>query len=126
MSRSEYWRDVASVAESTRQECDSFDTETGDPATCIQEGIAPIVALYIRVRQEGEQLSDVERSLLEGALTDWLTAFAACHDVPFDGGFTVREIALAWTANGSLRETVRELVGVDRLDTEGDVDAALK
>lgn len=112
MSRSNYWRDVASVAEATRQECDSFDPETGDPGTCIDTGIAPIVSLYVRVRRDGAQLSAVERSLLEGALADWLSAFAACHDVPFDGGYTVREVALAWTDNGSLRETVRGLVGV--------------
>lgn len=112
MSRSGYWRDVASVAEATRTECEGFDPVTGDPATCITEGIAPIVSLYVRVRRQGTDLSPVERSLLEGALTDWLAAFAACHDVPFGGGFTVREVALAWTANGSLRETVRELVGV--------------
>lgn len=113
MSRSGNWRDVASVAEATRTECERFDPETGDAATCITEGVAPIVSLFVRVRRQGEVLSPVERSLLEGALTDWLTAYAACHDVPFSGGFTVREVALAWTRNGSLRETVRELVGVD-------------
>jgi hypothetical protein len=113
MSRSGYWRDVASVAETTRTDCESFDPETGDAATCIETGIAPIVSLYVRVRQQGEELSPVERSLLEGALTDWLAAFAACHDTPFGGGFTVREVALAWTENGTLDATVRELIGVD-------------
>ena len=113
MSRSNHWRDVASVAETTRTECEAFDPATGDAAACIDAGVAPIVSLYVRVRREGGRLSPVERSLLEGALTDWLTAFAACHDVSFGGGFTVREVALAWNANGSLGETVEELVGVE-------------
>lgn len=112
MSRSAYWRDVASVAEATRQECDAFDPETGDPATCIDTGVVPIVSLYVRVHRDGAELSDVECSLLEGALADWLAAFATCHDRPFEGGYTVREVTLAWSQNGSLRETVRELVGV--------------
>lgn len=112
MSRSGHWRDVASVAETTRTECETFDPETGDTATCIEAGVAPIVSLYVRVRHEGGELSPVERSLLEGALTDWLAAFAACHDVAFSGGFTVREVALAWSENGGLEETVEHLVGV--------------
>ena len=113
MSRSAYWRDVASVAETTRRDCEAFDPESGDPITCIGSGVAPIVALFVRVRREGELLSDVERSLLEGALNDWLAAFATCHDVSFEGGYTVREVAIAWRGDGDLGETVRELVGVD-------------
>lgn len=113
MSRSNHWRDVASVAETTRTECEAFDPATGDAAACSDAGVAPLVSLYVRIRREGGRLSPVERSLLEGALTDWLTMFTACHDVSSGGGFTVREVVLAWTENGTLETTVRELVGVD-------------
>lgn len=112
MNRSDHWRDVADVAERTRTQAADFDPESQDPAECIDSGVRPIVALYVKVRRSGDTLSEVERSLLEGALNDWLGKFAACYDRPFDGGYTVREVAMAWARDGSLRETVRDLVGV--------------
>lgn len=116
MSRSSHWRDVADVAERTRTQSADFDPEEDDPAACIHAGVEPIVTLFVRVRRSGDELSEVERSLLEGALNDWLGKYAACFDRPFDGGYTVREVAMAWVENGALEETVRELVGVDAED----------
>lgn len=113
MSRSARWRDVAAVAERTREECAEFDPETDSPAKCVDAGVRPIVTLFLTVREEGETLSEVERSLLEGALNDWLRAYASCFDRAFDGGYTVREVAMACLSNGPLDETVRTLVGVE-------------
>lgn len=111
-ARSAFWGEVRAVAETSRQRVEEFDPAAHGPDECVREGIAPIVSLYVRVSRRGDSLSEVERSLLSGVLNDWLAAYAACHETGFEGGYTVREVALQYATNGSLEETVADLVGV--------------
>ncbi|SDM81006.1 hypothetical protein SAMN04487949_2664 [Halogranum gelatinilyticum] len=113
MSRSGHWPEVARLVDRSQQDAEEFDPETGDPERCLSAGVEPIVELYIDVRKtDGERLTPVEQSLLERALNDWLSLYAACHDAPFHAHFTVHEMAVAYAGNGDLRSTVGELLDV--------------
>ncbi|SFL48756.1 hypothetical protein SAMN04487950_3931 [Halogranum rubrum] len=104
---------MARLVEQSRRECAAFDPATDDPQRCLTRGIQPIVALYVEVRQaDDDALSPVEQSLLERALNDWLSLYAAGHDAAFHAHFTVHELAVAYAAHGELRATVDDLLGL--------------
>lgn len=109
-ARSAAWSEVRAVAESARQSLESFDPESDPPSVPVEKGVGPIISVYVELRREEQELTEVERSLLAGLLNDWLGAYAACHGVGFEGSYTVREVALRYAEHGSLQETVRELV----------------
>ena len=113
MSRSTLWSDVARLVEQSRRECDAFNPDQDDPRRCLTVGVEPIVSLYIEARRAGEDtLTPVEQSLLERALNDWLAQYAASHGASFHAHFTVHEMAVAYAADGDLRSTVDDLLGL--------------
>lgn len=113
MSRSDHWPAVAQLVAQSQQDAEDFDPESDDTDRCFSDGLEPIVELYIDVRQaEHERLTPVEQSLLERALNDWLSLYAACHDVSFNAHFTVHEMAVAYAADGELRPTVDQLLAI--------------
>jgi hypothetical protein len=118
MKRSAYWEEVTTLVERSREACAAFDP-AADDATArepLAEGVRPILRLYVRSRREGEPLSAVEESLLEGALNDWLDHYAACHETVPDDHVTLHEAAMEYAESGSLRAATRTLVGVDAED----------
>jgi hypothetical protein len=113
MSRSAQWSAVARLVEQSQRECAAFDPEHDDPRRCLAEGVEPIVSLYIDARRTNDDaLSPVELSLLERALNDWLSQYAASNDVSFHAHFTVHETAVAYAVDGELRSTVDDLLGL--------------
>ncbi|WP_139246608.1 hypothetical protein [Halogranum amylolyticum] len=111
MSRSARWPIVARLVERTQRECASFDPARDDPRQCLTAGVEPIVSLYIEVRRASDDaLSPVEQSLLDRALDDWLSQYAASQGVHHSGRFTVHELAVAYAADGDLRSTVDDLL----------------
>lgn len=105
-SRSAYWDDVVDLVERSRRDCEAFDPDAERPAAALDEGIAPILSLYIEARREGVRLSTVERSLLEGVLNDWMEAYARSRGEPCSGGYTLHEVAIEYSRRESLVETV--------------------
>jgi hypothetical protein len=118
--RSRYWEEVRTVVERTREHCRApdgdhdpdRDPDRGEPAVPVEAGVGPVLRLYVRSRREGEPLSAVEESLLEGALNDWLARFAARHGTALDDRVTLHEAAMRYADTGSLRATCRDLAGV--------------
>lgn len=111
MSRSAHWSAVARLVARSHRQCEEFDPETDDPERCLSVGVEPIVSLYVEVRRSDHgPLSPIEQSLLERALNDWLSLYAASHETSFHAHFTVHEMAVAY-ATGELRQTVDGLLG---------------
>lgn len=108
--RSAYWDEVASLVEQSRGRFEQFDLETDDEAIPIRDGIMPIVELYAEARRDDVTLSQVERSLLEGVLNDWLNAYARMHGTACPGEFSVHDVVLAFAEAGSLETAVHDLV----------------
>lgn len=109
--RSLRWRSVTTLAERSRRDCREFDPEAATPADAVDEGIEPLLTEYVRCRREDVRLSAVERSLLEGALNDWLRAYAATRGLPtFEGtAFSVHELAIEYARTGETAAAVRHL-----------------
>jgi hypothetical protein len=108
--RSAYWDEVATLVEQSRDRFESFDPETDGEQVPIAEGVLPIVELYVEVRRDDVTLSQVERSLIEGVLNDWLSAYASVHGTSCPGEFSVHDVVLTLTRTGSLERAVHELV----------------
>lgn len=108
--RSAYWDEVATLVEQSRDRYEAFDPETGDERVPITEGVVPIVELYAEVRRDDVTLSQVEQSLLEGVLNDWLNAYAQVHETSCPGEFSVHDVVFALTKAGSLERAVHDLV----------------
>ncbi len=102
---------MTTLAETSRHQCQSFDPEESTPAEAIAEGIEPLLTEYVRCCRDGIRLSAVERSLLEGALNDWLRAYAAARELPaFEGtAFSVHELAIEYARTGETAEAVEQL-----------------
>lgn len=109
--RSVRWRAVSTLAESSRRDCRSFDPDASSPADAISAGVDPLLTEYVRCCREGVRLSAVERSLLEGALNDWLRAYASARGLPtFEGtAFSVHELALEYAREGDTADAVEQL-----------------
>ena len=111
MSRSARWPDVARLVARSQRECAAFDPARDDPQRCLEVGVEPLVSLYIEVcRANDDALSPGEQSLLDRALDDWLSQYAASQGVHHSGWFTVHELAVAYAADGDLRSTVDDLL----------------
>ncbi|MFB6235302.1 MAG: hypothetical protein ABEH81_03205 [Halopenitus sp.] len=108
--RSAYWDEVATLVEQSRGRFEEFDPETGSDTVPLAEGVVPIVELYAEVRRDDMTLSQVERSLLEGVLNDWLNAYARAHDTSCPGEFSVHDVVLAFAEAGSVEDAVHDLV----------------
>lgn len=108
--RSAYWDEVATLVEQSRGRFEAFDPETGNEQVPIAEGVVPIVELYVEIRRNDVTLSQVERSLIEGVLNDWLNAYARAHGTSCPGEFSVHDVVLAFAEAGSLEDAVHDLV----------------
>lgn len=107
---SAHWDDVARVVRQSRRRLDEFDPEADPRMVACREGIAPIVTLYVSVTRTGGEFSDVERSLLSGALNDWLDAYGRCIGSPPPGEFSLHEVAIRCARAGDVDEAVETLL----------------
>lgn len=107
---SDHWDEVAAVVRQSRRRLGRFDPAVDSRRVACREGVAPIVELYVAVRRRGSALSDVERSLLSGALNDWLDAYGHCVDRSLDAEFSLHEVALTYAHEGDVVNAVTVLV----------------
>lgn len=107
---SDHWDDVARVVRQSRRRLQEFDPETDPRDVACREGIAPIVGLYVSVTRSGGEFSPVERSLLSGALNDWLDAYGRCFGRPPTGEFSMHEVAIRCARAGDVDDAVEALL----------------
>jgi hypothetical protein len=110
---------IAELAEAARVEREVFDPPRSLPdrerATgYLREGFGPAVALYLDAHtgEGGAHFSEVELSLLERAINDWLALYLQCHGAGRDPDVTVREAAEVLVETRDIRDTARRLTGV--------------
>lgn len=100
MSHSEYWDQIAELADSARDDVESFQPPEHPPQEAealeyLVDGVGPLVMVYIQGRT-GDELapfSETEFALMERALNDWLALYARCHGEVVETDVTVREAA---------------------------------
>lgn len=81
----------------------------------LRGGLGPLVATYVQARTGGGEpaaFSEVEFTLLQRALNDWLELYALCYGVNLDAAFTVREAAELLIETHNVRDTARALTKV--------------
>ena len=124
MRHSEYWDRISTNAERARQAREAFDPPAEPPdeeraMTYLREGFGPVVALYVEARTGGGpmvEFSDVEFTLLQRALNDWLELYARCYGIELDAQFTIREAAQLMVETHNVHDTARVLTHVPGRD----------
>lgn len=109
-SRSAYWEEVVNLVERSRQQYRAFDPDESDPEDALENGVEPIVTLYVDACRDGVELAPVEQSLLEGVLNDWLDAYARSRGLLCPGGYTLHELATVGTEYESIQGTVEAML----------------
>jgi hypothetical protein len=116
---SAHWERVRTLASESRRDRESFDPPAEPPdeeqaKRYLVEGVGPAVSVYVEGRTGGSNaaFSDVELSLLERALNDWLTLYARCYGVELDADFSVREAATALLDTRNVVDTAQVLTRV--------------
>jgi len=90
--------------------------------TFLREGLGPVVAIYCQARTGGGPpvaFSDVEFTLLQRAMNDWLELYTRCYGVKLDAQFTVREAAELLVRTHNVRDVAQELTKVPARATKG-------
>ncbi|WP_232687280.1 hypothetical protein [Halobacterium zhouii] len=118
-SHSAHWERVRALAEESRRDRESFDPPTEPPdeeqaKRYLVEGVGPAVSVYVEGRTGGSNaaFSDVELSLLERAMNDWLTLYTRCYGVELDADFSIREAATALLDTRNVVDTAQVLTRV--------------
>ncbi|MFC6992889.1 hypothetical protein ACFQH3_14805 [Haladaptatus sp. GCM10025707] len=121
VTHSPYWERISALAERARADREASTLVRGDPDTeramaYLREGAGQAVLVYIEARTGDEQVrfSEVEFSLLERALNDWLDCYAHCYGVELDADFTVREMAELLIKTDNIHDTAQLLTGVPK------------
>lgn len=100
MSHSSYWDRIAELADSARDDVESFQPPEHPPQEAeameyLRDGVGPIIVVYIQGRTGGDPapFSETEFALMERALNDWLELYARCYGEVVETDVTVREAA---------------------------------
>ncbi len=120
MAHSEYWNRIAANADRARRARERFEPPEDPPdeeraMDLLRDGLGPLVATYVEARTGGGEptaFSEVEFTLLQRALNDWLELYALCYGVDLDAAFTVREAAELLIETHNVRDTARALTKV--------------
>lgn len=119
MTTSQYAERIADLADRAREERESFDPPTSPPAEergleYLREGLGPTIAVYLRARTGDEhvRLSEVELSMLQAAVNDWLALYLRCYGSSRDPDVTVREAAELLVETHNVRDTAQLLTHV--------------
>lgn len=124
MANSEYWERIAANAEQARRARERFEPPQSPPDEArameyLREGLGPAVYLYVEARTGGGppvSFSEVEFTLLQRAVNDWLELYAGCYGVTLDAQFTVREAAELLVETHNVRDTAQMLTKVPARD----------
>ncbi|WP_327052475.1 hypothetical protein [Halomicrococcus gelatinilyticus] len=117
---SEYRDRIADLAERSREDREAFEPPADPPAEAealsyLRSGVGEVVAVYVEGRTgEFAAFDDVELSLLERALNDWLELYARCYGEEIDAEFTVREVAELVVATHDVTDVAQLLTHVPR------------
>jgi hypothetical protein len=110
---------IAELAEEAREERESFDPPASLPdreraLDYLREGFGPAVALYLDAHtgEDHARFSEVELSLLERAINDWLALYLRCHGAGRDPDVTVREAAEVLVETHNVCDTAQLLTDV--------------
>lgn len=120
MTHSEYWDRIAANADRARRARERFEPPEDPPdeqraLEFLREGLGPLVATYVEARTGGGEpvaFSEVEFTLLQRALNDWLELYARCYGVTLDAQFTVREAAELLVETHNVHDVARALTKV--------------
>jgi hypothetical protein len=120
MAHSEYWNRIAANADRARRARERFEPPEDPPdeeraVDLLRDGLGPLVATYVEARTGGGEptaFSEVEFTLLQRALNDWLELYALCYGVDLDAAFTVREAAELLIETHNVHDTARALTKV--------------
>ncbi|MEM4779999.1 MAG: hypothetical protein QXG03_00305 [Halalkalicoccus sp.] len=106
---------IERAAEHACEERAAFDPPA-DPderaLSYLEEGLWPVLELYIEARSSGQRLSQTEHDRLEQALNAWLELYALCYGVEIDAEFSVRETAELFVDTHNVRDTAQLLTHV--------------
>lgn len=117
--RSRYWERIKPLANRARRDCERFErpAEPPDEAQALEylrEGVGPAISVYVEGRTGGERVpfTDVELSLLEQSMNNWLSLYAQCYGAELDAEFSIREAATVLLDTRNVVDTARVLTHI--------------
>lgn len=114
----EYRDRIADLAERSRRDRRAFERPDDPPdeeaaMEFLRDGVGRVVSVYIDARTgRPAALDDVELSLLQRALNDWLELYVRCYGQDIDAEFTPREAAELVIETHNVRDTAQLLTRV--------------
>ncbi|PSP93121.1 hypothetical protein BRC91_11065 [Halobacteriales archaeon QS_4_62_28] len=105
---------LADEAATVRSGIDPDPPDDDRAMDLLREGLGPTVVLYCEART-GESMvrfSEREFDLLQGALNDWLVAYAACYGTKITADFTITEAAELLVETHNIRDVAQLLTDV--------------
>jgi len=105
---------LADEAATVRSDIDPDPPDDDRAMDLLREGLGPTVVLYCEART-GESMvrfSEREFDLLQGALNDWLVAYAACYGTEITADFTITEAAELLVETHNIRDVAQLLTDV--------------
>jgi len=119
MTHTDYWERIADLAERATADREAFvppeDPPDEERATeFLQDGVGPAIAIYVEARSDDgwTRFPDVEHSLLERALNDYLELYARCYGYDVDPAVSVREAAETLLGTHNVKDTAQLLTKV--------------
>jgi hypothetical protein len=123
--RSAYWDRIKPLVNRARRDRERFDPPEEPPdedqaLEYLRQGVGPAVSIYVEGRTGSEQasFSDVELSLLERSMNNWLSLYAQCYGVELDADFSIREAATVLLDTRNVVDTAQVLTKVPRTERD--------
>jgi hypothetical protein len=119
MSHTEYWERISDLAERATAAREAFVPPEDPPdeqraTQFLRDGVGPALSIYIEARSGDDwtRFPDVEHSLLERALNDFLALYARCYGYELDCAFSIREAAETTVQTHNVKDTAQVLTKV--------------
>ncbi|MXR20838.1 hypothetical protein [Halobacterium bonnevillei] len=117
--RSRYWERIKPLADRARRDCEHFERPEEPPdeqqaLEYLREGVGPAISIYVEGRTGGQRVpfTDVELSLLEQSMNNWLSLYAQCYGKELDAAFSIREAAEVLLDTRNVADTARVLTHI--------------
>jgi hypothetical protein len=117
--RSRFWERIKPLSERARRDREHFERPDDPPdeqqaLEYLREGVGPAISIYVEGRTGGNAapFTDVELSLLERSLNNWLSLYAACYGEELDADFSIREAAEVLVDTRNVVDTARVLTQI--------------
>ncbi|MFB6268463.1 MAG: hypothetical protein ABEH83_00860 [Halobacterium sp.] len=117
--RSRFWERIKPLSERARRDREHFERPDDPPdeqqaLEYLREGVGPAISVYVEGRTGGDRapFTDVELSLLERSLNNWLSLYAQCYGEDLDADFSIREAATVLVDTRNVVDTARVLTHV--------------